>query len=72
MPVSMVSTIEDMFVNTLALLVKENTMNPMTDYKRGWLEGYAKAYTQMTGHTVFVLVRKVNESLEGSGKSINL
>jgi hypothetical protein len=69
---SVVSDIEELFVNTLALLIKESNINDKSQYQRGWLDGYARAYTQMTGESVFRLIGKANKVLEGSGKRLTL
>lgn len=67
---SVIDKIDELFVETLGLLVLEGTMASKTEYKSGWLDGYARAYSQITGGTVWNLIDKVNKSIEGSGKRL--
>jgi hypothetical protein len=43
----------------------------MTEYKKGWFDGFAVAWTMMTGETSFKLEERVNEILNGSGKVLD-
>jgi hypothetical protein len=61
-------SIENTFVETLGLLALTGGFNLTDEYHKGWFDGYARAYTQLTGNTEFVLLRKVNAVLAGSGK----
>lgn len=63
--------IETTFVNTVALIVLTAEFDLSVPYRAGWFDGYAQAYTQITGNSMFVLVDKVNKMLEGSGKSLS-
>jgi hypothetical protein len=64
---SMIAQMESQFINDLALLVKEDWA-PDTQYRKGWLDGFAVACWQVTGMSRPDLIRNVNKVLEGSGK----
>lgn len=78
MPNSLFDKIEQEFVQTLALLIHENNgglngnIADKSEYKKGWLDGYARAYTQMTGGTIWGLVEKANLSIHGSGQKLEM
>lgn len=62
--------VRDTFIQSLALCVKEG-FDTEQEYRRGWLDGYAQAWHQMTGETIWQLIDHVNEILRGSGKSLS-
>lgn len=67
---------EAKFVESLGLLIKEGQMTQTrgdrTEYRNGWLDGYCKAWTQMTGQSSYELIAKANKSVEGCGKELHL
>lgn len=73
---SATESMEETFVETLALLIKEGHLNGplsgLSEYRKGWLEGYSKACTQITGMTVYQLVALANQIVDGSGNSLDL
>jgi hypothetical protein len=49
---SITEEIEKKFVDTLALLVFESKLFPSkSEYRNGWVDGYAEAWSQMTGQS---------------------
>lgn len=65
------SAIENTFVESVAIMVLNTPAKKGSEYNRGWLQGYAYAWTQATGESIFTLIRKVNASIKGSGKMVN-
>ena len=55
MSMSIVEEIESVFVETLATVILQNNFTSfveMTEYRRGWLDGYSRGWIQMTGKTL--------------------
>jgi hypothetical protein len=67
---SITEEIEKKFVDTLALLVIEQVIPSKSEYRNGWVDGYAEAWSQMTGKSSAGLFAKVNDCLRGSGKQL--
>lgn len=66
---SMFQDVEKTFIDTLGQLVLSGfTME--SEYRRGWFDGYARAWTQLTGKPWPQLVTAVNAALKGSGKEL--
>lgn len=65
---SVARDVDKFFTETLALVILKGSFTAESEYQKGWLDGYAKAYTQMTGKTIQTLINQANSSIEGSGK----
>jgi hypothetical protein len=62
--------IEHEFVEMLGVMILWGGFDLNTEYRRGVLEGLGKAYTKMTGKTVYQLVEAANERITKSGKKL--
>jgi hypothetical protein len=62
--------IEKTFAQTISLIVMTAGFDQSTEYRKGWLEGYARAYTQMTGKSIYQLIDAANDRIKGSGKRL--
>lgn len=69
------STVENHLIETVALAVLNTSKtewdeDEITEYRKGWLDGYAQCYGKLTGETRYQFIWKVNKMIEGSGNAI--
>lgn len=69
---SIAQTIEEKFVESLSLIVLTSSFDLSSEYRRGWFDGYAQSWRQMTGNSTLDLVDKVNDRLDGSWKKLEI
>jgi hypothetical protein len=78
MPKGLLSKLEQDVIEVVALAVKATSKeewdyhNTMSEWRKGWFDGYASCYRVLTGETPYQLANKVNKMIEGSGHSIKL
>lgn len=60
--------IDKMFVETVSIIILNTHSQGGSEYQRYYLDGYAKAYSQLTGRTIWQLKKRVNKAIQGSGK----
>jgi aspartate/methionine/tyrosine aminotransferase len=69
----MLERIENEYVEGLATVLLHSSFSKfseMTEYRRGWLDGYSRGYVQLTGKTWHQLVVAANKMIEGSGHEL--
>lgn len=73
----LIHTVTQSLIETVATAVLNTGVNEWdyhgtTEYRRGWLDGYAQCYRKLTGETIYQFVDKVNAMIDGSGHKISM
>lgn len=58
------------FADSLAIMILHGDFTGDSEYQKGFLHGYARAYTKITGESMYELVAVANKMIEGSGKAL--
>lgn len=57
---------------TMLLNTDTKSWGEISEYRRGWIEGYGRLYVQLCGKTLFTLIADANKMIEGSGHELKM